>query len=63
MHETKQTVRAMLGEAFNQLQSAVELLDRAGAPGQIAANVDLAINQLLRELAPGGLLSAQIIPC
>jgi len=52
MQETKQAARAILLEAFNHLQSALELLDRAGAPGHIAANVDLSVNQLLGELAP-----------
>jgi hypothetical protein len=36
----------MLSEALNHLQSAIELLDRAGAPGHIAAHVDLAARQL-----------------
>lgn len=52
MHKTKQPERAILLDAFNKLQSALELLDRAGAPGHIAANVDLALNQVLGELAP-----------
>jgi hypothetical protein len=33
-------------DALKQLQSAIELLDRASAPGHIAAHVDLAIHQL-----------------
>jgi hypothetical protein len=33
-------------DALKQLQSAIELLDRANAPGHIAAHVDLAMHQL-----------------
>ena len=40
----------MLTEALHHLQSAIELLDRAEAPGQIAAGVDLAAHQLGRLL-------------
>ena len=40
-----------LVDAFNHLQSAIELLDRADAPGNIAANLDLALHQLGAELA------------
>ena len=53
MNNQKRPARAMLLEALGQLQSALELLDRAEAPGHIAANVDLALNQLLGELTPG----------
>lgn len=41
----------MMAKALDQLQSAIELLDRADAPGQIAAHVDLAINRLERLLS------------
>lgn len=33
-------------EALSHLESALELLDRASAPGQIGAHVDLAIHDL-----------------
>ncbi len=33
-------------DALNQLKSAIDLLDRANAPGHIAAHVDLAMHQL-----------------
>jgi hypothetical protein len=44
--------RRMLVDAFNHLQSAIDLLDQAAAPGNIAAHVDLALHQLQGELAP-----------
>lgn len=43
--------RQMLADAFNHIQSAIELLDQAGAAGQIAAHLDLALHQLQGELA------------
>ena len=47
----------LLTDALSLLQSALELLDEAGAPAQIGAHVDLAIHQL------GSLLpDAQINP-
>lgn len=36
----------MLGKALAQLRSAIELLDRASAPGYIAAHIDFAVHQL-----------------
>lgn len=33
-------------EALSHLESALEILDRAAAPGQIGAHVDLAIHDL-----------------
>lgn len=33
-------------EALSHLESALELLDRSAAPGQIGAHVDLAIHDL-----------------
>ena len=50
MCNKKQATQVMLGQALTHLQRALELLDRAAAPGHIAANVDLAMNQLLDEL-------------
>lgn len=41
----------LLEEALQQLQAAIALLDRVGAPGHIAAHVDLAVNQL-QDLLP-----------
>lgn len=43
----------MMSDALDHLQAAIELLDRADAPGQIAAQVDLAFHQLDRLLAQG----------
>jgi len=36
----------MLIDASSHLSSAIDLLDRATAPGHIAAHADLALNQL-----------------
>lgn len=36
-----------LRDALNHLQSALDLLDRAGAPAQIGAHVDLARHELI----------------
>lgn len=41
----------MMADALARLQSALELLDRACAPAQIGAQVDMAIGQLQDELA------------
>jgi hypothetical protein len=38
--------RRMLRDALDLLQVALDLLDRAAAPAQIGAYVDLAANQL-----------------
>lgn len=40
----------MMADALARLQSALELLDRACAPAQIGAQVDMAIEQLQDEL-------------
>jgi hypothetical protein len=45
--------RQVLRDALHHLQAGLELLDRAGAPGQIGAHVDLAINQLEQALSTG----------
>lgn len=37
----------LLNRALNHLQAAIQILDRVGAPGQIAANVDLGACQLM----------------
>lgn len=51
----------LLTGALDHLQSALELLDSAAAPAQIGAHVDLALNQLLAEIAnaPGCEFEAQ----
>jgi hypothetical protein len=49
--DTQERSRQMLRDALDHLQSGLDLLDRAGAPGQIGAHVDLAINQLGNALA------------
>jgi len=53
----------MLAEAFNHVQAAIALLDRAAAPGNIAAHLDLAANQLHEELAPVAGARPQSIGC
>lgn len=51
----------LLIEAVDHLRSAIELLDRASAPGHIACNVDLARNQL-EELIPAHEISRAVPP-
>ncbi len=46
MEDKGQCRRQMLLDAANHLQSAIDLLDGAAAPGQIAAHVDLALHRL-----------------
>ena len=46
-----QPKQQMLLQAHCHLRAAIELLDQASAPGQIAAHVDLAVNQLAEELS------------
>lgn len=41
----------LLAEASVHLRSAIDLLDRAAAPGHIAAHADLALNELERLIA------------
>jgi hypothetical protein len=55
--------QAILVEAFNHVQAAIALLDRAAAPGNIAAHLDLAANQLHEELAPVAGARPQSIGC
>lgn len=43
----------MLSEALSHLEAAIGILDRAGAPGHIAAHVDLAARQLEEALSYG----------
>ena len=47
--------RQMLCDARRHLEAAINLLDAADAPGQIAANVDLALHQIVRLLGDAGL--------
>ena len=42
--------QTMMNAALQHLQKAIELLDQADAPGQIAAHVDLAVHQLADAL-------------
>jgi hypothetical protein len=42
----------MLAEALQHMRQAIELLDQADAPAQIAAHVDLAVHQLLDSIGP-----------
>jgi hypothetical protein len=51
----------MLRDALNLLQTALGLLDRAGAPAQIGAHVDLAAHQLGEALA-NQVDEAELIP-
>ncbi len=49
--DSDQARQQMLTDAFTHLQSAIDLLDSADAPGNIAAHADLAARQL-EELLP-----------
>ena len=42
-----------LSKALQQLQSALDLLDRASAPPAIGAKIDLAIHELYAAIARG----------
>ena len=50
--ENETGLQHMLLEARNFLNAALDLLDRAAAPAQIGAHVDLAIHQLGAAAAP-----------
>ena len=51
MSDSADPKHKLLSAALMHLKSAIELLDQAAAPGQIAAHVDLAANQLEDALA------------
>jgi hypothetical protein len=53
MDEPHKNTENMLIEAMNHLRAAIDLLDRAGAPGHIAAHADLAFNQLEQGVSTG----------
>jgi hypothetical protein len=48
--DDKATRQTMMQSALQHIQSAIELLDQAEAPGQIAAHLDLALHQLADTL-------------
>jgi len=48
--DDKVTRQTMMQSALHHLQAAIELLDQAEAPGQIAAHIDLAVHQLADTL-------------
>ena len=52
--QTNPATEIMLQDALDHLRSAIALLDRAGAPGHIAAHADLAASELERacDIAP-----------
>jgi hypothetical protein len=49
--ETQEITRQMLRHALRHIRSGLDLLDRARAPGQIGAHVDLAVHLLERTLS------------
>ena len=51
MTANKKTRTEMMESALEYLRKAIELLDQAEAPGQVAAHVDLAANQLVDAIA------------
>lgn len=57
MSDNGNSKQNLLASALFHLRSAIELLDLAGAPGQIGAHVDLAANQL-EELLPASMSAA-----
>lgn len=54
--------RQKLAAAARHLRSAMELLDEAGAPDQIAARVDHAVCELDDFIASSEAESEQIVP-
>ena len=59
------SAEALLSEVIELLGAALDLLDRAQAPGNIGAHVDLArvqICELLRRPGADGLLTAPDLP-
>ena len=50
---TDEIRQQLLLDALHHLEAAIDLLDRADAPGQIAAGVDLAVHQLGRIVGNG----------
>ena len=49
----------MLAEACSHIENAMDLLDAADAPGNIAAHLDLALNQLEDALSEVGSAEAR----
>lgn len=56
MSEQSRPTKQMLQDAFNHLQSALDLLDATDAPGTIAAHIDLGTRQL-EDLIAGTCMS------
>lgn len=50
MNKDSLSMKDHFGLASQHLRSAIDLLDLAEAPGHIAAHVDLALNELEREI-------------
>lgn len=48
----------LLSKALEQLRAAIEILDRVGAPGQIACHIDLGACQLVELLDQRSLVTA-----
>jgi hypothetical protein len=53
VHDTQEQAVLSLKDALRHLRAGLDLLDRAGAPGQIGAHVDLAIHKLEGAIAAG----------
>lgn len=49
---TKLVDQRLLIEAMNHLLEGIRLLDLSGAPGHIAANIDLSVNQIEDVISP-----------
>lgn len=59
MDATTNPKTQMLIDAARYLQAAIEKLDDAGAPGQIAAHLDLALHQLTDVLSDANIATLQ----
>ncbi len=59
MTEDPQQREQMLESALEQLQAALDLLDRALAPAQIGAHVDLAVCQLRSLTGKGQIMRVE----
>lgn len=54
MTDLEKAAAPLLGDAFRHLETAIELLDLADAPGTITAHADLAARQLEEFIAASG---------
>jgi hypothetical protein len=60
MNGSDSTSTDLMISALEHLREAIELLDQAEAPGQIAAHADLARHQLIEAIAASGATAAEM---